>query len=305
MATVAILLSGQGAQTPGMGRAWLDSSPAASAVFQAAEALRPGTMAQCFEGPKEALTQTINAQPCLFCVDLAAAMAVREAGIAPVAVAGFSLGEIPALAFAGMLPVEDAFTLVCRRAEAMQACAAANPGGMLAVLGLAGEAVEALCASVGDAWPVNYNCPGQLVVAAKADRLPALREAVKAAGGKAMPLAVSGPFHTPLMAAASDAIAGCLAAHPMRDPVLPVYANATGAPYAPPYAALTARQAASPVRWEETLRALAAMGVDTFIEAGVGKALCGFVKRTLPDAAAYAVSDPESLRAALEALEGA
>lgn len=303
MEPVAFVFSGQGAQTPGMGKAWMDGQPAAAKVFELAEALRPGTQRQCFEGTKEELSQTVNTQPCLFCVDLAAAEALRAEGIAPAAVAGFSLGEIPALAFSGMLSAEDAFRLVCVRAEAMQACAEQNPGGMVAVLGLEAAVVEALCQEIGDAYPVNYNCPGQIVVTAKEDKLSQVRDAVKAAGGKALPLAVSGPFHSPMMAEAEAAVASFLqTSAAMQAPTIPVYANVTAMPYEAPYADLTSAQVTHPVRWEETLRHMYGEGIRTFIEVGIGKTLSGFIRKTLPDARVFQVQDPQSLQETLNAL---
>ena len=134
MGKTVFLFAGQGAQVPGMGRDLYDASPAARAVFDAAERLRPGTLHQCFEGSAEELAITANTQPCLFTVDVACAEALREAGVEADAAAGFSLGELAAVAFAGVLPFDDAFRLVCRRAELMQAAAESHPGAMDAVL---------------------------------------------------------------------------------------------------------------------------------------------------------------------------
>lgn len=304
MATIAFVFAGQGAQTPGMGQAWMDASPAAASVFTRAQTLRPGTMEQCFSGTKEMLAQTDITQPCLFCVDLAAAEALRESGVQPAMAAGFSLGEVPALAFTGLLSFEDAFALVCRRAEAMQACADATPGVMLAVLGLHVQTVEALCAEVRDAYPVNYNCPGQLVVAVTQAAQAPLRDAIKQAGGKAMPLAVSGAFHSPMMASAEAALLPYVSSLPQHEPVIPLYANRTGLPFTRPFGTLIAEQVSHPVRWEDTIRNMAAAGADTFIEVGIGKALSGMIRKILPDAAVLQVQDPQTLASALDALKG-
>ena len=211
MGKTAVLFAGQGAQYPGMGRALYETSPAARAVFDMADSIRPGTSRQCWEGSPEELAVTVNTQPCLFTVDLACGEALREAGVTPQAVAGFSLGELAALAFSGMLDREDAFRLVCRRAELMQQCAEETKGSMAAVLKLPFEQVAAICASFDNAYPVNYNCPGQLVVAAAAEQMDGIVAAVKAAGGKCVPLAVSGAFHSPFMAQASAEMAKELA----------------------------------------------------------------------------------------------
>ncbi len=305
MGQIAFLFSGQGAQVPGMGESLCRVSPAARAVFDLADSLRPGTSSQCFTGTPEELSLTENTQPCVYAVDLAAARALTEAGVTPVAAAGFSLGEIAALTFTGAFTDEDGFRFVCARARAMQAAAEQNPGAMAAVLKLSNERVEALCAGFSHVWPVNYNCPGQLVVAGLQEELTAFCEKVKAAGGKAVPLAVSGGFHSPLMAPAGEALARVLGDVDLKQPTLPLYANATAAPYAGDGKALLVRQVQSPVRWQETLEALAARGVDTFIECGPGKTLSGLVKKTLKDAAVFRVEDAETLQAALEGVKGA
>lgn len=304
MGKLAFVFSGQGAQTPGMGQALADQSEAAARVYALAEEIRPGTRRQCAEAGKEELSKTINTQPCLFCVDLAAAEALSARGVLPDAVAGFSLGEIPALAFAGLLDVRAAFRLVCARAEAMQACAERQDGGMMAVLGLSDGTVEALCGDIEGVYPVNYNCPGQLVVAGPRDRLAAFAEAVKGAGGKSVALPVSGAFHSPCMEPAREALAAHLVQATFQAPRLPVYANATGEPYALPYADLIARQVASPVYWERTIRRMAADGFDTFIEVGIGKTLSGLIRKTLPGAVTLQVEDPESLEHAIRARNG-
>ena len=162
MGKIAFVFAGQGAQYSGMGRSLCEVSPAAQAVFDVADKLRPGTSQQCFTAPVEELSLTENTQPCLYCVDLAAAKALEEAGVSPDYVAGFSLGEIAALSFAGVFAPEQGFDFVCRRGKAMQAAGEANPGAMAAVLKLSNQQVEELCAGFEKVWPVNYNLPGQL-----------------------------------------------------------------------------------------------------------------------------------------------
>ena len=145
MGKIALLFAGQGAQYPGMGKDFYDNSPLVQDIFAQVERQRPGTKEQCFNGSKEELSVTINTQPCLFAVDYAIAKAVQEAGVPVDAAAGFSLGEIPALAFAGLLDLPQAFHLVCRRAEAMQHAAEENPGGMQAILKLSAEQIASIC----------------------------------------------------------------------------------------------------------------------------------------------------------------
>lgn len=245
-----------------------------------AETIRPGTIKQCFEGTKEELSITINTQPCMFAVDLAAAAAVKEAGINPDYIAGFSLGEIAAVAFAGILSYEEAFKLVCRRAELMDKAATENKGAMAAILKLTTDKVEEICKKYNKAWPVNYNCPGQTVVAASEDEIDALCEDVKAEKGKAVKLAVSGAFHSPFMESASKGLAEYLDGITLSEPTIPVYANLTAKPYTLSDAKeLLAKQVMNPVKWQTTVENLIAEGADTFIEVGVGKTLVGLVKK--------------------------
>lgn len=311
MGGVAFLFAGQGAQHPGMCRELAEREPAARAVFAAADAARPGTSAQCFEGTQEELNDTANTQPCVFAADLACARALEAAGVAPAAVAGFSLGEVAALTFAGAYTDEEGFELVCRRAELMADAAAKHPGAMRAVLKLDAPTVEALAREAGEAWPVNYNSPQQTVVAGAPAALEALDELVRAARGRSMPVAVSGAFHSPYMAEAADGLAAFLAGgRAPVEPRIPVIANRTAAAYpagsapedARARAELLAGQVSHPVQWVRTLQELEALGVDTFIEVGPGKTLTGLVKRTLKGARALACETPEQLDAVLEAL---
>lgn len=304
MGKIAFVFSGQGAQYPGMGQSLCETSKAAQRVFALADELRPGTSAQCFSGTAEELSVTKNTQPCLYCVDLAAARALEEAGVRPDFAAGFSLGEVAAATFAGVFGEEAGFRLVCRRAEVMEKAAGENPGGMAAVLKLPNETVEELCGKFTQVWPVNYNCPGQLVVAGEPGQLKEFQALVKEAGGRAAPLAVSGGFHSPFMEGASQELAEYLAGVEAAEPRLPLYANLN----AKPYTAATAKellvgQVKSPVRWQETVEALAAEGVDTFFECGPGKTLCGLVKKTVKTAQVFQVQDEETLKAALAAIQ--
>lgn len=302
MGKIAFVFSGQGAQYPGMGKSLADFSPAARELFALADQVRPGTSAQCFEGTAEELSITKNTQPCLYCVDLAAALALEEQGVHADFAAGFSLGEIPALAFAGAFTQEDGFRFVCKRGEAMQAAAEANPGSMAAILKLSNETVEALCKEFTQVWPVNYNCPGQLVVAGEAGQLAEFQAKVKEAGGRAAPLAVSGGFHSPFMESAAAQLEKELAQTVFAPTRIPVYANYTAQPYGDNPAGLLVNQVKNPVRWQETVEALAAQGVDTFFECGPGKTLCGLIKKTIKTAKVFQAQDAESIQAALAQL---
>ncbi len=305
MGKVAILFAGQGAQHEGMCAELAAADEAARAVFDLCDQVRPGTSQQCWHADKATLALTANTQPCVWACDMACAQALQAAGVVPAAVAGFSLGELAALAFAGVMGQEQAFRLVCRRSELMDAACQANPGGMAAVLKLTPEQVEELAAQAG-AYPVNYNSPAQTVCAGTKEAVASLCDLVKQAGGRAMPLAVQGAFHSPLMASAREGLAEALAGVELREAQVPVWANATAQPYpaqADEARELLASQVASPVRWAQTLQAMAAEGIDTFIEVGPGKTLTGLVKRTLPDACALSCETPDDLASVLAALK--
>lgn len=302
MGKIAFLFAGQGAQYPGMGKALTERSPKAKALFALADEVRPGTSRQCFEGDAAELTETKNTQPCVFAVDLAAAYALEEAGVHADAAAGFSLGEMAALTFAGAFSEREGFTLVCRRGALMQDASEKHPGAMAAVLKLSDKAVEDLCAPFPDVFPVNYNCPGQLVVAGGEENLARFCDLAAGAGGRAKKLAVGGGFHSPFMNEAAAAFRAELDAVGVKEPRIPVYGNRTAAPYGEEREATLAEQMRNPVLWTKTVERMAADGVDTFIEVGPGKTLSGLVRRILPDAAVYRVEDEKTLEETLRAL---
>lgn len=307
MGSVAFLFAGQGAQHPAMGVDIIEASPAAAEVFAIADEVRPGTSEQCRSASKEELSQTENTQPCVFVHDLAAAVALRERGVVSAACAGFSLGEVAALTFAGAFDTRTGFELVCERAALMAAAAERHPGGMRAVIKLDAAQVENLAAQAGeDCWPVNYNSPQQTVVAGAPEALQELDVLVKEAGGRAMKVAVSGAFHSPYMAEATEGLATYIQAGHAPSPLLiPVMANMTAAPYpADPRAAsdVMANQVSHAVRWVDTLHALQTQGIDTFIEVGPGKTLSGLVKRTLSDVRVYSCETAEQVAAIADEL---
>ena len=288
----AILFAGQGAQYPGMGKSLYAASPAAKAVFDLADALRPGTSAQIFTGGADTLAQTENTQPCLFAADLAAAEALRARGAVFDAAAGFSLGELPALAFSGVLEAKDAFALTVRRGRLMAEAARENPGGMAALLKISAADAEKICESLGGVWPVNYNSPAQTVVAGRDDRVAAACEAAKTLGGRAVKLSVSGAFHCPFMERAAEKLGEALAGLRFFDPGIPLYSNVTAGLYTKDAApGLLSRQVCSPVRFQQTVENMLAAGIDAFVEVGPGRTLAGLVKKTAPDARVWSVCE--------------
>ena len=289
MGKIAFIFSGQGAQYSGMGKELYDASPAAKAVYDMADSVREGTSKQCFEGTTEELCKTVNTQPCVFTADLAAAYALVERGIKPDCVAGFSLGEIAALAFSKMLSDEEAFKLVCKRGELMDKAATENPGAMAAVMKLTPQQVEEICSKFDKTYPVNYNSPAQTVVATTSENADKFCEAVKEAGGRAKLLAVSGAFHSPFMAEAADGLAEYMENVDFSQPETVIYSDVTAKPYEGDYKALVKAQVESPVKWQTIVENMVADGVDTFIEVGVGKTLTGLVKRINCDVKAFKV----------------
>ncbi len=308
MGKVVFLFAGQGAQFPGMAKDLYENISEIKEFYEAAEKERPGTMQQMFEGTEEELKKTSNTQPCLFLADIAAAMALQKNGINPDAVAGFSLGETVALAISGALSGEEAFKLVCKRGQYMQDAAEKVEGSMIAVLRMDPEKLESLCKTVG-VYPVNYNCPGQIVVSGQKDRIEELKKFLSEDKVRFIELVVGGPFHTPYMQEAAEKLREELTINKIYNinkTYIPLYANKTAFPYPEKREEMIeniSQQVSNSVRWEETIRNMVAEGVDTFIECGPGKALAGFVKRTAPDVKIYNVSDMESLYTTVESIK--
>lgn len=292
MGKTAFLFSGQGAQRAGMGKEFYEHFTSVRALFDAAEELRPGTLQQMFAGSDDELRQTENTQPCLYLADLAAAYALRDSGLQPEAVAGFSLGEIPALAFAGAYDGMTGFRLACARGASMARAGKNVNASMAAIVKLPDETVERLCAAYDHVWPVNYNCDGQIAVSGDRDELERLYADVAAAGGRSMPLNVSGGFHSPYMDPASAEFGAILADTVLQKPALPAYANRTAEPYGENVRELLTQQINHPVRWKETLRHLNEQGFDTFVECGAGMVLCKLVRKNLPECRSFAVDSP-------------
>ena len=228
-------------------------------------------------------------------------------GIKPEAVAGFSLGEVAALTFAGALSLSEGFALVRHRGELMAQASEQNPGGMRAVVKLDASTIEELAERAGDCWPVNYNSAQQTSVAGLPEGLERLDVLVREAGGRSLPVKVSGAFHSPLMLPATEGLRAWLSEHSLAPTQTTVIANVTAEPYPVEIAEmneLLASQASHPVRWQQTVEMLVSQGFDSFIECGPGKTLTGLVSRTAPDVWAQPAETPEQLDKVLEHLEG-
>jgi [acyl-carrier-protein] S-malonyltransferase len=311
--SLALLFSPQGSQAVGMGRDLAEAWPEAAAAFEQADAAIGWKVSEvAWTGPAERLNQTRQTQPCLVATSLACLAALRAAAgragldLQPAFVAGHSVGEYAALVAAGVLSGADALRLVARRGELMAAAKA--DGGMAAVIGLDREAVGDAIATVAgpaDLVVANDNAPGQVVISGTRAALLDAEEALKAAGARrVIGLPVSGPFHSPWMAEACDALAAAFDDVAWSDAAPPVVSNVTAEPVtdADLIRNLLAEQVRSPVEWVASVRRMTDDGVDTFIECGPGAALTGMVKRIAPEARTLNVSDVVTLDAAVQAL---
>lgn len=305
---IAFLFSGQGAQYSGMMKDLYDTEPAAAKVFDEADAALGRNISKvCFEGTQEDLNLTHNTQPCMLAGDLAAAMVLKAHGVHADAVAGFSLGEYAALAYAEAISADDVFRVIQIRADAMQEAVAPGEGGMAAFVGATAEQVEEICAKVtrGYITAANYNSPLQTVVSGSAAGVEEACEMAEAAGLRCVKLAVSAPFHCALMEPAAKRLEEEFQKVSFRNPSVPVYMNVDGQPVTEGAAIpdLLVRQAMSPVRWVRTLENMQSDGIDTFIECGAGKTLSGLVKKTLKDVTILRVENVKTLRETLTELQ--
>ena len=284
----AYLFPGQGSQFPGMGKALYERSAEARELMDRANGILGFPITDIMFGEDaEALKATRVTQPAIF---IHSVVLARCSGLeAPAMAAGHSLGEFSALAAAGAMDFEDALRLVAVRASAMQKCCEQVPGTMAAVIKLPTETVEEICAScAGLVIPANYNSEGQIVISGEAEAVAEACAKMKEAGAKrALPLAVSGAFHSPLMEPARLELAEAIDKTPFRVPVCPIYQNVTALPSTDPEVIKDnlLRQLTSPVRWTQTVLNMVADGADSFLEIGPGTVLQGLVKRIAPEVA--------------------
>jgi len=288
MTRTAFLFPGQGSQYVGMGQDFSETWSWARDIFALADDItgKPIT-SLCFNGPLEELTLTVNLQPAITAVNLVCFKALVDQGIKPQAAAGHSLGEYSALAAAGVISIEDALKLVNIRGELMQREANKKPGAMQAVIGLDIEKLTAITAMAGKRGVVvvaNHNTAEQIVITGEAEAVAEAGEMARAEGARAVPLNVSGAWHSPLMAAAAEEFTETIQAVKFSAPSCQVYLNVTGAVEADPdkIKAIMTRQIVSPVKWHDTIKNMLAQDVDSFIEVGPGKVLAGLNRKNVP-----------------------
>ncbi len=304
---IAFVFPGQGSQKVGMGKEAADASPAARSVFEAADrALGEPLSKLCFEGPESDLMLTANTQPAVLTSSIAI---LRALGETPDLAAGHSLGEYSAHVCAGSLRFEDAVRLVRLRGQFMQEAVPVGEGAMAAILKVDDDVVRRICEETeGIVEAVNYNSPGQVVIAGEAAAVAAASERFKAERGRALPLPVSAPFHSRLMRPAEEKLAPQLAETAFDTCAFPVYVNVDAAPVTSPDEARDAlrRQVSRPVRWTESIQRMIADGAALFVEIGAGSALKGMIKR-IADVESISVQGPadfEAARAAIAKVRG-
>lgn len=313
MTRIAALFPGQGSQKVGMGRDVAERWPAAAETFSEIDlAVGFDLSGLCWNGPEDELRLTMNTQPALLAHSIAVWRVLTAAGFEIGAAAGHSLGEYSAVVAAGGLDVADAARTVQERGRLMQQAVPVGEGAMAAVLGLEDEVVVEICsevtAAIGEVVvAANFNSPGQVVIAGTTGAVDSAIESCKARGARrAVPLPVSAPFHSPLMAPARDGLEPTLAGLELSDLRVPVYRNVDAAPVtvAADVRDGLIRQVDSPVLWSQTITGMLADGFDTFVEIGAGNVLCGLVKRVDRSATCYPTGTVEGVEKVLEDLVG-
>ena len=307
MSKLAFVFPGQGAQKVGMGKDFYDNYDVAKKMFKEAdEALGYSIMKMCFEGPEEDLKLTANTQPAILTISCIANEILKENGIQPEITGGHSLGEYSALVAAGVLNFQDAVALVHKRGSYMQEAVPVGEGGMAAIIGVDRDKIVEVCQQVSAESPVqavNFNCPGQIVIAGATKGVELAVEELKAAGAKkAVVLPVSAPFHSTLMKPAAEKLAVELDKVTISDAKIPVVANVSAEilTKAEDIKASLVAQAASPVLWEDCVARMKEFGADVLFEAGPGKTLCGFNRRIDKTITSLNVEDVASLEKSLD-----
>lgn len=307
---IAFVFPGQGAQYVGMGKELAETFPEAREIFSTASDVLGFDLARlCWDGPDETLKQTENAQPAILAASLACLTIVQSREWQPAITAGLSLGEYTALVCTGAMAMPDAVRVVRSRGRFMAEAASGRDTAMAAILGLDGDAVERVCRAArvaGVVEPANFNSPGQIVIGGDAAAVHKAIDLAKAAGARrAVPLAVSAPFHTSLMRPAADRLAAILESVPLSEARIPVVSNVTAQLVRRPeeIRRLLVAQVANPVRWDACVVTMVQAGVSTFVELGPGTTLSGLIRKTNPRVNVLHVEDRTSLDETLHALE--
>jgi len=296
---IVAMFPGQGAQAVGMGQDLAREYESARRVFEEADDVLGWSVSElCFEGPIERLTSTDVCQPALLTTSVAAFRVAAEAGLEPGLVMGHSLGEYSALVAAGALGFADGLRIVAERGAAMRAASATAPGAMVALLGPDDDAARALAAEAGEAWPANYNCPGQVVVSGSVAAIDRLMELASERGVRASRLAVDGPFHSPLVAPAAERLRPALESWAPVAPSPPFLSTTTCAVEPPErLRAVLLDQLTSPVRFGDAVGVAIALGAERMVEIGPGRVLSGLVKRVRRDLPTAQVGVPADIEA--------
>lgn len=306
---LAFLFPGQGAQSVGMGRALAAAHPAAREVFETADRVLGLPLSEmCWNGPEAELRKTVHAQPALLTHSIASWRTLEAAGVRPEWVAGHSLGEYSACVAAGALGLEDALRLTHRRGELMYRAGIERPGAMAAILGLGAAEVETVCAEAAAAGIVgaaNLNAPGQVVISGEIAAVERACEIARSRGARrAIRLEVSGAFHSPLMASASEGLGEALGQATLHDARCPIVANVSARPVqrAEDIRRSLREQLLGSVRWEESMRFLIDQGAEGFVEIGTGRVLRGLLRTLGSNLPSWNVDDPDTLGATLGAI---
>ena len=304
MSKIAFIFPGQGAQKAGMGKDFYEETSTGREVFDRASELLGFSMPELCFTENDRLDITEYTQAAMVTTSIAMMkVLMEETGIRPDVAAGLSLGEYCALYAAGVMSADDAITTVRQRGILMQEAVPVGVGAMAAVLAMAAEKIEEVLKDIPDVWIANYNCPGQIVISGKKEAVELACEKLKEAGAKrTVMLNVSGPFHSGMLAEAGEKLGEFLENVEISDPQIPYVANVT-ASYVTDKAevkSLLARQVSSSVRWEQSVRAMLADGVDTFVEIGPGKTLAGFMRKITRDAKVVNIETLQDVKALKE-----
>lgn len=304
MSRIAFIFPGQGAQKAGMGKDFYDGTSTAKEIFDRASGLLGFSMPELCFTENDRLDITEYTQAAMVTTSIAMMkVLMEETGIQPDVTAGLSLGEYCALYAAGVMSAEDAITTVRKRGILMQEAVPVGIGAMAAVLAMEAEKIEEVLKEIPDVWIANYNCPGQIVISGKKEAVETACEKLKAAGAKrTIMLNVSGPFHSGMLKEAGDQLGEFLEGIEIQNPRIPYVANVIAAYVTEKEEVkpLLAKQVSSSVKWEQSVRAMLADGVDTFVEIGPGKTLAGFIKKITKDVKVVNIDSLEAVRALKE-----